>query len=100
MSFFVERVETEDKVVITFKKYALFVWGILAFICLFLFSAHFLKEAGMILNFLFYGFLFYFLISHLKYYREIHAAMRKGSVKMSGSKYSFANPLTVEITKS
>ncbi len=99
MGFFVERVETQDKIVITFKKYALFVWGVLAFICLFLLSSMFFREAGMVLNVLFWTFLFVWIVPYLKTYREIHAAMRKKGVKMSGSKYSFSNPLIVEITK-
>ena len=99
MGFFVDRVETQDKVVITFKRYALLVWGILFFICLFFLSTAIFKEVGMVLHFLFFGFVFFFVFAHLKFYLEIHAGMKKKGVKMSGSKYSFSNPLVVEITK-
>ncbi len=98
MGFMVQVDENEDRKIIRYTRYALFMW------CLFIgvgigcfgeqwtsFSWHiaapFLIVAGVV------------AVPSWRFTGEVKRAMREGSVKVSGSKWSFSNPLTIEIPK-
>lgn len=98
MGFAVEVDENEDRKIIRFTRYPLFLWCLVIGLAVgfvgeswtpfaWLVSAPFLVVAAVM------------AVQSWRYTREIKRAMRDGSVKVSGSKWSFSNPMTFEISK-
>lgn len=95
MSIFYDRQENDKEVVITLKYQALFY--ILLLVCLVL---PYTKVAGgdKISYVLLILFVIY-VISKLGVNREVSRAMKESKVEVSGSKFSFSNPITYKIKK-
>lgn len=102
-SFFYRREELPTKIVYRFKNSAL-IYPLLGLgLILYFFSIH-LRILDEYIFYWIYGVptIIYFFISffsHLAPNKEIRAATKRGSVKVSGSKFSFKNPLMVIIEK-
>ena len=102
-SFFYKREEFPDKIVYRFKNsgwiYPLIGIGLIAYFL----SIH----LRILHDYIFYwvygvpAIIYFFMsfFSHLGPNKEIRVAMKRGGVKVSGSKYSFKNPLIVTIEK-
>lgn len=101
MAIFYERVETEDKIVITYKFHILF-YVVFAVVLLFLglsyvnpvFEAY--NTAVFVLAMIFF---LVYLIDVWRLRPEIQGALRAGKAKVSGHKLSISNPLRIEISK-
>ena len=100
MPVFHERKETPDKIIIRYKYWPLFY--IILVGCLIL-SITLDEIVGGLWGYSVWGlvfiFLLIFIIDHWKPWKETRKAMREGSVKISGSKFSFSNPFVVVIKK-
>jgi hypothetical protein len=97
MSLFFKRTETNDEVII--------VWSTWVSITPLLFMFILILPVLLLPNLRLY-FLVIFILSIIilsifvqRPTKEIQEAMKKSSVQVSGSKYSFSNPLTVRIKK-
>ena len=101
MGFFYERTETKDKVVV--KYFPTFVLPILLFILGIVVSTWIYEIGGPIVALLFplpFLAMIWLFGMHMKNVsEEVAKARREGRVKTSGSRWSFSNPLTVEIEK-
>ncbi|MFA6024432.1 MAG: hypothetical protein WC777_04440 [Candidatus Gracilibacteria bacterium] len=101
MSFLYNRVETKDKVKISFKNYYLWYLNITA-----IFAMAFVKPgseltyiATILVFLLLLAIFLYQFIVRMNLATEIGKAMKNGSVEVSGSKFSNKNPLTYIIKK-
>ena len=97
MGLFCDREETEEQIVIhvRYAWYYVYLGGV--FVCIFLsrsFGKVFLVPAGV-----FIILMIVFTFAYWPLSAKIRKEMRNGTVKVSGSKYSFSNPLTFIITK-
>jgi hypothetical protein len=90
-----KRIETNDDVTIIFKYYPLFY---LCFIGL-LISEFFPPTIGGIISIAITLLFSIYILGNIKVWFEIRKAMKVGDVKISGSKFSFSNPLTFVIKK-
>lgn len=96
MDLFYERKEQKNKVVITYKYSALFYLVLLAAVIVSgIVPSSF--QWYMVVLVLLLGTIYIAL--KIKPNREIREAAKRGKLKVSGSKFSFKNPLTFEITK-
>jgi uncharacterized membrane protein len=100
MAIFYERTETEDKIVIKYKYwpliYVLLVIGIVSMVVLRIIGYGYLSLPVTALCILLMLAVFF---GYGKVRSEVREAMKKGKVSMSGSKFSFSNPYTLEIPK-
>ena len=91
-----EREKTETHTTYVFKSiYAWLLYGLVA-LC----AIGYLLESYPVMGLGTVWFLFYLLIISTQYIginRRIRKATAAGSVEMSGSKWSFSNPLTVKL---
>jgi hypothetical protein len=97
MGIFCDKEETEEQIVIRVRYAWFYVWLGGAFVCIFLgksFSGVFFVPAVVFLILM-----IVFAVAYWPVSAEIRKAMRNGMVKVSGSKYSFSDPLTFVITK-
>jgi len=100
MGLFYKRKETSDEIIIVYKYYPLFwIFLIVIPISSVILDVVIGGKAGDILIDLIWVIVIIFLIDIWKPSQEVRKAMRKGNVQMSGSKFSFSNPLTVRIKK-
>lgn len=101
MPIFYKRTENEKSINIIFK-YRYTHLAIILIIGLFFYKffpelegslTEKIVSGGLLLSFL------YHIVERIKPTREVQRAMKKDGVKMSGSLYSFKNPVKFEITK-
>ena len=89
--------ETADTKIVHFKLYPLGLWCVLIGFMI----SEFIKldgiEGWIASPFWIFG--GYIVISSWEISKECSRAMRNGGIKMSGSKWSLTNPLTIEIPK-
>lgn len=101
MGFYYEIKETNDERIICYKKAAwfyIFMWPIVFFAGIqFLFGFRF--TITTLLALVFFILMMIFAVPFWKLNSEIKKAMKKGNVRVKGSKYSFSNPLTYIISK-
>jgi hypothetical protein len=98
MGFFIDRQEMEQRVVICYKKVAWYYIFLFAMIvCAFL-GGRF-GRVSFLLSAIFFVLTFTFGVPLWRTNREVRRAMKRGDVRVSGSKYSLSNPLTFVITK-
>jgi hypothetical protein len=95
MSLFYDRIESSGKTVIVYKYWPLFYYGLGGTII----SSFILGKWCMLVGLLFAMFVVVLLLDLWKPTREVKKAMKNGQVKISGSKFSFKNPLTIEISE-
>ncbi|MFA4887718.1 MAG: hypothetical protein WC595_05880 [Candidatus Nanoarchaeia archaeon] len=99
MDFMYRRKETTDKIIIVYTNILYFyIFLAVALLCSFLLPKE-LQALNFLITPLFLIFLLIFLVSIWKPNQEIRRAMKKGKVEVSGSKFSFSNPLTFIIKK-
>ena len=99
MAFMYKRKETLDKIVIVYSYAPYFyIFLAVALLCSFLLPKE-LQALNFLITPLFLIFLLIFLVSIWKPNQEVRRAMKKGKVEVSGSKFSFSNPLTFIIKK-
>lgn len=98
MGFAVDVDENEQRKIIRYTRYPFFMWCMFGGLAI-----GFLGEQWVSWSWLLAAPLlviaFTIAIPCWKYYGEVKRAMRTGGVKVSGSKWSFSNPITIEITK-
>lgn len=97
MSVFFERKEDEKEITIVLKYQALFY--ILLVCGIILPYTKIDNFAQISISGLIVIFLIVYILSKISINREITKAMKAGSVEVSGSKFSFSNPLTYKIKK-
>lgn len=97
MALLYDRVETETETVITYKYQPILYVGLILFAILS--TTDFELISSAIFNILFLAFLIFWIINLLPSYKETREAMKKGSVQVSGSKFSLKNPMTIKIRK-
>lgn len=101
MNIFIDRKETPTSVIYVYKSTAAFY--MLFFVSLVLiFVERYHPILGILSNIataLFVIFSIGFFITTRTASKEIRSIMKKEKVKMSGSKFSFSNPMTIEIEK-
>jgi hypothetical protein len=100
--FFYERTATDTQVIYRFKNTLLiyYVVGMGAILWLLTSSLRIIPERALTIYCA--AAFFYFLVNffaHVAPNREIREATKHGTVKVSGSKFSFKNPLTVIIDR-
>jgi hypothetical protein len=98
MPFFYGRKESQEDIVIVFKYwpafYIILLLGILGVPLLKLDPKwNFLISTVMIV------FLIVWILGHHKANKEVRKAMKNGKVEVSGSKFSFKNPMTFRMKK-
>lgn len=101
MSFLYDRIETKDKVKISFKNTYLWYLNLLALIGIsFIQPSSELIAIVVIVGILLLvsAFLYQFII-RMKLATEIRKAMKKGTVEVSGNKFSNKHPLTYTLKK-
>jgi hypothetical protein len=102
MKVFYEKKESNQKIVYVEKPYSFYVIVIIA-IASSLFEKELTELLGVNSTYLFTGIMFFIIICRLcvlsTMRREIAKAMKEGSVKTSGSRFSLFSPLTTEISK-
>lgn len=103
MSFFYERIETEKTVTITYKNMLIYYAAYIFFVLLAMGSLILMRFVDPIASCCLGPFAIIPLILLWLHMRqvgsEVKEAMRKGSVKVSGSRFSSSNPLTYVIEK-
>ena len=90
--------ENEERKIIRYTRYPLFLWCLFGGMAINFFGERLFPWAGLLAAPL----IIVGLAIAAQYWRfngEIKRAMRDGSVRVSGSKWSFSNPLTIEIPK-
>jgi len=98
MGFIVDIEENEQRKIIRYTRYPLYLWCLLSGLAIGMIGETWIPWAWALAAPLFL-IAFAIVIPCWKYNGEIKRAMRSGGIKLSGSKWSFSNPLTVEITK-
>jgi len=98
MGFIVDVDENENRKIIRYARYPLFMWCMFSGIAIGIFGENLISWAWFAAAPLLI-IAFAMAIPCWKFNGEVKRAMRTGSVKVSGSKWSFSNPLTIEITK-
>ena len=100
MGFFYDRTETKDKIIV--KYYPTFILPILLFI-LGAIASWWVKDFGtlyaLVFPLPFIAMIVIFGVHMKKVSEEVSKATRERRTKTSGSRWSFSNPLTVEIKK-
>ena len=97
MGIFCDKEESEEQIVIRVRYAWFYVFLGGTFVCIFLgksFSGVFFVPAVMFLILM-----IVFAVAYWPMSAEIRKAMRNETVKASGNKFSFSNPLTFVITK-
>ncbi|WP_299020444.1 hypothetical protein [uncultured Photobacterium sp.] len=99
MNFFFERKESDNRIMITLKPHSLYV--MLVMLAVWLANDLLLQSAPMaqVIMPVFIVFMVVRFFSLIRVQKEVLVAMKLGKVKMSGSKFSFANPFTYTISK-
>ena len=95
MSLVYDRRENQEEVVFVFKYNA--AWYLI--MLFFLLSAPFTKGIESFMLVLFSAAALVYIFGRAKANREIRQAMKNGKVAISGSKFSFKNPITFTIKK-
>ena len=97
MGIFCDKEETKEQIVIRFKYawFYVFLGGV--FVCVFLGKSF--SRIFFLPSIVFFILMIIFAVAYWPVSAEIRRAMRDGMVKVSGSKYSFSNPLTFVIKK-
>jgi len=95
MPFLYDRKESHEDIVIVFKYQPVFYIVLLAAILIPSIDPKW--DAYLTLAIILFGVAW--IVGKLKANREIKRAMRNGKVEVSGSKFSFSNPLTFRIKK-
>jgi|GEM_PF-1116025 len=101
MAFFYDRVEREDIITIKLKNtliYYILYFGLLILSVGLLFLSNVMPIACVFVPFVLIPLTYIWLIMR-KVNVEVKEAMKKGKVKVSGSRFSSSNPLTYEIEK-
>jgi len=101
MSIFYERIETEGKVVITYKFHILF-YVVFVAVLLFLGLSYVNPVFEAYNTFVFVLAMLFFLVYFVDVWKlrpEVQGALRAGKAKVSGHKLSISNPLRIEISK-
>ena len=98
MNLFYQREEKDREVVITFKYQALWYIVLLAIFCLAIPNGGRSAWQQYLVPVLFV-ILFAWVIGRRAANKEIRQAMRAGNVAISGSRFSFKNPITFRIKK-
>jgi len=101
MATFYDRTETENEIVITYKYHAaawILIFGGFAVAYIGPYTGLSKTAAlAIVLGILFIVFIY--ILGKISPNREIRKAMKLGRVQVSGSKFSFSNPLTFRIKK-
>ncbi len=101
MSIFYERIESEDKIVITYKFHLLF-YVVFAVVLLFLGLSYVypaLEAYNTVVFVLAMVFFLAYFVDVWKLRPEVQGAVRAGKAKVSGNKFSITDPLRIEISK-
>ncbi len=98
MGVFCDKKETGEQIIIRFRYawFYVFLGGV--FVCVFL-GKSFGSRIFLVPAVLFLVLMIVFAVAYWPVSTEIRKAMRNGMVKVSGSRYSFCNPLTFVIKK-
>ena len=98
MGFFYDREESEEQIIICLKKWAWFyIFLFAALICAFL--GRLFDQAFFIGTAIFLILMISLVIPFWPLLSQVNKAMRRGPVRISGSKFSLSNPLTFVIPK-
>ena len=96
MSLLYERKETSKEIKIRYKYWGLYYIALLvSLILIFVLRGKY----SFFVFVVFFALAIVFMVGFWKPNREIRKAMKRGAVKVSGSKFSFSNPLTAVIKK-
>lgn len=109
MSIFYRREETDTEVKIIYTSLAIrmyLTWGLL--LLLLVISQYAKEQQDLLLGFIllpilffiFFSILIVFNIAYWKPMKETRKAIKKGAIKVSGSRWSLKNPRTITISKS
>ena len=98
MGFIVDVDENEERKIIRYSLYPLCMWCMLGGVVIGILGEHLVSWAWFVATPLFIIGLS-IAIPCWKFNREVKRAMKTGSIRLSGSKWSFSRPLTIEITK-
>jgi len=96
MGFFIDREESDKEAVIRYKKLPFYYIGLGGMVVYLLYCVVTQNYSFFLIPVIA---MFLLSIPFWKTNAEIKKALRKGNVKMTGSKYSFKNPLQVVIQK-
>ncbi len=99
MGFAIDVQEDDNRKVIRYTRYPLFMWCLLIGLCIGFVGEQWLHAASWFIAAPLFAVAMAVAIPCWKYNGEINRAMRQGGVKVTGSKWSFSNPLTIEILK-
>jgi len=103
MAFFYDRIETENTITIRLKNMIIFYIAFYFFVMLLMgvvLLSFFIPTISCILFPFVIGPCIALWLTLRKVNLEVKEAMKKGKVKVSGSRFSSSNPLTYEIEKS
>lgn len=109
MSIFYRREETNTEVKIVYTSLAIRMYLTWGFLLLMIGLSQYIKqEQDLLLGFIILPLLFFiffvilivFNIAYWKPMKETRKAMKKGEIKVSGSRWSLKNPRTITISKS
>lgn len=98
MAIFYEKKETENEILYIYKYSASFYYALL-FAFLTAIPDGFARISYFVISPIVLLFCLIWIVDHWKPNRELRAAMKKGKVEITGSKFSFKNPLTCIVKK-